>query len=137
MAKGQRRDLEREEFWRDVLARFGTSGLNVRTFCARERLSEPSFYAWRRTLRERHAQQSRPAFVPLVVGDAAVSLSQLPGPPEPPERGIVIELHVPACGPRPLVLRLPVALPIGQVAQLVHAIAAGPDDEPRKAEVQP
>jgi len=32
------------------------SGLSVRAFCEQQDLSQPSFYAWRRTLAERDAQ---------------------------------------------------------------------------------
>jgi hypothetical protein len=111
MAKGQQRDPKREAYWRSVMTRFGKSGLSARGFCARERLSEASFYFWRRVIRERDAQASRtrPAFVPVVVHD---------GGPGPSVAGIVIELR----GGR--ALRLPAALPALQVAQLVHAIEA-------------
>lgn len=52
MARSER-DPQREQYWRDTLARFGTSGLSVREFCRREKLGEPLFYAWRRTIAER------------------------------------------------------------------------------------
>jgi transposase-like protein len=52
MARSER-DPKREQFWRNALARFGGSGLSVREFCRRERLGEPLFYAWRRTIAER------------------------------------------------------------------------------------
>ena len=50
---------EKESFWRLAMEEFRTSGLSVRAFCAREGLSEPSFYAWRRKLQQRDTQ--RPA----------------------------------------------------------------------------
>ncbi len=50
-----KRDGGREAYWRGVLRRQAASGQSVRGFCRLERLSEPSFYAWRRTLREREA----------------------------------------------------------------------------------
>ena len=46
-------DPQRDRFWREVLARYGASGLSVRAFCVQAGLSEPSFYAWRRTLARR------------------------------------------------------------------------------------
>jgi hypothetical protein len=111
MAKGQQRDLKRERFWRGVLARFGASGLSVRRFCARERLSEPSFYSWRRVIGQRDAQAAPPpAFVPVLVGHEHGDSTA----------GMAIELR----GGR--VLRLPAALPVAQVAELVHAIEAAP-----------
>ena len=42
------RDVAKERFWRGVLKKFAAGGLSVRAFCRQERLSEPSFYAWRR-----------------------------------------------------------------------------------------
>ena len=44
---------EKEEFWRLVIEEHGASGLSVRAFCEREGVSEPSFYAWRKRLRDR------------------------------------------------------------------------------------
>ncbi|HEX4000847.1 MAG TPA: hypothetical protein VHX65_20030 [Pirellulales bacterium] len=55
--RGQR-DPGRERFWREALAQFGGSGLSVREFCRREKLGEPLFYAWRRTIAERDAAPS-------------------------------------------------------------------------------
>jgi hypothetical protein len=40
----------REEFWRELLRERGSSGQSIRVFCAAHRVSEPSFYAWRRRL---------------------------------------------------------------------------------------
>lgn len=116
MAKRQRRDSGREAYWREVLGRFDKSGLTVRAFCTREKLSEPSFYHWRRVIQQRDGGRRDAAaeFVPVVVRD------------EPSGSGgaeIVIELRG---GPRRCVLRLPPALPMRQVAELVHAIEAAP-----------
>ena len=43
---------EKEQFWRLVLEEHARSGLSAREFCRRETVSEPSFYAWRRRIRE-------------------------------------------------------------------------------------
>lgn len=48
-----KRSAEKESFWRLVLEEYQRSGLAVRAFCQREGLSEPSFYAWRREIRQR------------------------------------------------------------------------------------
>jgi hypothetical protein len=45
--------------WRNILNRQANSGLSVRRFCAQENVSEASFYAWRRKLRERKADDRR------------------------------------------------------------------------------
>ena len=113
MVKRRRRDSGREAYRRGMLARFGKSGLNVRGFCAREKLNEPSFYHWRRVLGERDGagRDAAAEFVPVVVRDE----SRGSGGAE-----IVIELG------SGRLLRLPSALPLRQVAELVHAIEAAP-----------
>ena len=67
----KRRDAGKERFWRDVLKRQAASGLSVRAFCEREKLTESAFYAWRRTLAERNtepkAAQRRSTFLPMTV----------------------------------------------------------------------
>lgn len=105
-----RRDAKREAFWRGVLKRYATSGLTIRAFCQREQLTEPAFFAWRRTIAERDAEAKapkRPAFLPVVVeGDSRR------------DGGIAIELaggHV---------LRLPEATPTQRLVELVHALEA-------------
>jgi len=74
--------------WREILKRQAASGLSVREFCANEGVAQPSFYAWRRKLRERKNNGSRPRearrpkgapdhermFVPLELLGAAQSL---------------------------------------------------------------
>jgi hypothetical protein len=68
MTQGKPRDARKEQQWRRWIESWRTSGLNVRDFCARHGLAQPSFYAWRRELQRREAEQ--PAFVPVsVVGD--------------------------------------------------------------------
>ena len=64
MAK-QQRDPAKEANWREVLGRHASSGLSVREFCKRERLTESQFYAWRRTISQRSEPEiTSPAFVP-------------------------------------------------------------------------
>ena len=116
-----RRDLDKERFWRGVVRRHAASGLSARAFCRREKLGEPSFYAWRRTIRERDAAAiptkrgrdaeakrsggPRPAFVPLLMSERSLC-----------EASIVIEL----AGGR--TLRLPESIPAQRLAEVVHAI---------------
>ena len=108
MAKGKR-DLRLEARWRDLVARQPQSGLSVRGFCQRERVTECGFYAWRRELRLRDQERPKPqpAFVPVA----------LPQAMSPEGDGqIIIELR----GGR--VLRLPPALPLARITELVGAI---------------
>ena len=46
-------DLHKERHWLGLIRRWQRSQLTAREFCERLGLSEPSFYAWRRTLKER------------------------------------------------------------------------------------
>jgi hypothetical protein len=71
MSRGNPRDPRKERFWRRLLRQWRRSGLSVRAFCHQHGLSEPNFYAWRRTLADRDAPAV--AFVPVGVL-----------PPEPP-----------------------------------------------------
>ena len=59
------RDLDRESYWRTVLACWRRSGLSVRAFCRAEGLCEPTFYLWRRKL-DRN-QPKPPAFLPVQI----------------------------------------------------------------------
>lgn len=43
---------EKAEFWKMAIAEHAASGLSVRKFCRQQSLSEPSFYAWKRKLKQ-------------------------------------------------------------------------------------
>ena len=53
----RRKNGETERLWRDRVERQAVSGLSIRQFCAQERISPPSFYAWRRRLKERSGRR--------------------------------------------------------------------------------
>jgi transposase-like protein len=59
MTRGRARDRGKERCWRQVLRQWRRSGQGVRQYCAAHGLSEASFYAWRRTVRERDQQAKR------------------------------------------------------------------------------
>ena len=59
------RDASKERFWRRMVRLWSHSDLTIRAFCQLHDLSEPSFYAWRRILERRAAEQA--AFVPVQV----------------------------------------------------------------------
>jgi transposase-like protein len=65
MSTNKERSSSKEQFWRRMVRQWRNSGLSVRAFCAEQGLSEPSFYAWRRTLAER--DEATVPFVPLTV----------------------------------------------------------------------
>jgi transposase len=46
-------DSRKERCWLERIRLWQQAQLSVREFCRRRRLSEPSFYAWRRLLHER------------------------------------------------------------------------------------
>ncbi len=58
MARGDR-DLSKEQFWRGILRQWDSRKQKVRDFCSEHGVSEPSFYAWRRTIAERDRQAAR------------------------------------------------------------------------------
>ncbi len=101
-----KRNPSKEQFWRDVLARYASSGLNVREFCHREQLKENSFYAWRRTITDRdQAGSSPPAFVSATINGEAKG-------GEPLVLGLAGGLQ----------LRLPQTTSADRVAELVRAL---------------
>ena len=70
----RRTDPVLERTWRERIAAWAASGVSAREFCRARGLSEPSFYAWLRELRERDAatgsakpSRTPPAFVPVTV----------------------------------------------------------------------
>jgi transposase len=69
MAQHPNRDKERR--WLDCFRLWQQSGLGVRAFCRRHRLSEPRFYVWRRILRQRGLLDQ--SFQASAAADAAVS----------------------------------------------------------------
>jgi hypothetical protein len=65
MSTTNQRHSSKERFWRRMVRQWRQSGLSVRDFCAEQQISEPSFYAWRRTITRREAQAA--CFVPVQV----------------------------------------------------------------------
>jgi hypothetical protein len=59
MAQGRERDRCKERDWRQVLRHWRRSGQGVRAYCVENGLSEPSFYAWRRTIQQRDQRAER------------------------------------------------------------------------------
>lgn len=78
-----RSDPNKLAVWRARLERFARSGLAVAPFCARERVSEASFYHWRKKLglhkRRQRTMDRRGAFQPVAVVPA--TFEDIPRPP--------------------------------------------------------
>lgn len=85
----RKKHIEKQARWREILDRQPGSGLSIRGFCASEKISEASFYAWRKKLRRRagdrtqsprtmsqreEAPSSEGLFVPLRLLDTAATL---------------------------------------------------------------
>jgi transposase len=85
---GRRTDPSLEDLWRQRLLRFERSGLSAVAFCAKEGVSPPSFYAWRRRLQPPAEQAAHLVPVRLLPAAAPVEML-LPG-------GIVLRL-APGC----------------------------------------
>jgi len=83
---GPGRKRTKENFWRGTLLDFAASRQSVREFCRTRQLSEPSFYAWRRTVAQRDADRSKaarpavraPAFLPIKLADAGTAWGDMP-----------------------------------------------------------
>ncbi|QDV35221.1 IS66 family insertion sequence element accessory protein TnpA [Tautonia plasticadhaerens] len=111
MPKTRRRREEREQFWRDTIADWKTSGKSVRAFCAARGVSEATFFARRRELASRE-QPRRPEAPPRPPSFAPVHII-----PEP-----VAEVVLPSG----LVVRVPIGVDATAVARLVTALGASP-----------
>jgi hypothetical protein len=78
---------DRELHWRGVLQRQAESGLNVAEFCRRNSISGPSFYSWKRKLKERDAglpQENQPTRSQTVsAGQLLPVRIESTDPPEP------------------------------------------------------
>jgi len=92
MPRPEWRDAAKERHWRRLLQQWRRSGKTGRDFCCENRLSEPSFYAWKREIAKRDQERrtaaqvtarvsakarpsvadALPAFVPVTL-DAAAS----------------------------------------------------------------
>jgi hypothetical protein len=85
-----RRDPAKERYWRRLLRLWRASGLNGRDFCAQQRLSEPSFYAWRRELARRDQQRQAPQAGAAAATPAFVALAVAADPVSPPAIEVVV-----------------------------------------------
>jgi transposase len=72
MSTTKQRDPRKEQFWRKVVQDWRASGLSVCQFCRLRKLSEQSFYGWRRTLQLRDAEAPSTPFIPVRIVPEAV-----------------------------------------------------------------
>jgi len=94
------RDLGRERYWRQVLARRESSGATVRAFCRQEGISESSFHYWRREIARRDAETSCDE-LPIANGEPVAE--------QPPARFVPVSI-APSAAPIEIVLPTDVVL---------------------------
>jgi hypothetical protein len=92
MARPEWRDPAKERWWRRLFTQFQRSGLTGRAFCARHRLSEPSFYAWRREL----ARRDRERLAVVTNGQAKSAKSERPSTGAFVQVGVDARMSAPA-----------------------------------------
>jgi hypothetical protein len=113
------KDIGLEHTWRLRLRRQATGGRSIADFCARERVSTASFYAWRRRLAA--PPVSTPSQPPLFV---PIRLDPAPPAGDPsPDPGFEIEL------PHRVRLRCSAAPDPVWLGRLVAALAGSPPRE--------
>jgi hypothetical protein len=110
MPRTSRRDPKPESFWRDLIARWKTSGQAVATFCATHRVGQASFYSWRQRLAARNSEPTAPA-------PPAATFAPLRVVPDPTAEVIL---------PTGLIVRVPVGADPAAVARLVAALGSPP-----------
>jgi len=78
----QRPDASKQERWLELIRRWRRSQSTIREFCQCHHVSEASFFAWRRVLRDRglldeptESKSSAPAFVKLTTPDPEPTVS--------------------------------------------------------------
>src|SRR5215831_1886592 len=67
MFRSTHRRFKPEPFWRDLIDRWKASGQTVATFCAAHRVSQATFYSWRKRLAAPNPDTTPPApmFAPV------------------------------------------------------------------------
>ena len=66
------RTFERESYWRGVLKQYSESGLSIRAFCQKNRISEGSFFSWRKRIQSRDADTAA-----VAVSDSSPNVAKL------------------------------------------------------------
>src|ERR1035437_2854863 len=67
-SKRLRGGASRRDYWQGVLARHAESGLSIKTFCTRERISYQNYFLWKRKFRDEPGRlQGEVTFAPVTV----------------------------------------------------------------------
>jgi transposase len=110
MPRTPRRDSKPEPFWRDLIDRWRASGQSVAAFCAAHRVSQATFYSWRKRL-SAHSPNTSTQLPP------AVTFAPVRVVPDPTAEVIF---------PSGLVVRVSVGADPAAVARLVAALGGAP-----------
>jgi hypothetical protein len=102
-------DSKLEVFWRDLITRWKTSGQTVAAFCTAHRVSQPSFYSWRRRLATRNSQ-------PTPSASPTATFASVRVVPDPTAEVLL---------PTGVVVRVPAGADPQAVARLVAALGGG------------
>jgi len=116
------RDPKLERVWRATLAKWIKSGLSIREFCLRHRISEPSFYHWRREIA---ARDNTPVAKPTAPNRS--SKSRRGSTPTSPSRSTASRRSSTAA-PRPsfVALRVVADTPLELVLRTGHVLRVPP-----------
>jgi hypothetical protein len=110
MPRTSRREPKPVPFWRDLIERWKTSGQSIAAFCDTHRVSQATFYSWRKRL----TAQSRPT-------------TALPSPtPKFAAVRVVPDPTVEVVFPSGLIVRIPIGDDAAVVARLVAALQGVP-----------
>ena len=110
MPRTSRRGPKPEPFWRDLITRWKTSGQTVAAFCAAHRVSQATFYSWRKRLAAHGRDTATPA-------PPAPTFATVRVVPDPTAEGVL---------PTGLVVRVPIGADPAAVARLVAALGGAP-----------
>jgi hypothetical protein len=110
MPRTSRRESKPEPFWRDFIERWKTSGQSIAAFCATHRVSQATFYSWRKRL----TAHSRPTTALPSPTPTFASVRVIPDP--------TVEVVFPSG----LVVRVPIGADAADVARLVAALQGVP-----------
>src|SRR5262245_33752175 len=110
MHRTSRRESKPEPFWRDLIDRWKTSGQSIAAYCAAQRVSQATFYSWRKRL----TAHSHPT-------------TALPSPtPQFASVRVIPDPTVEVVFPSGLVVRVPIGADAAGVARLVAALQGVP-----------
>jgi transposase-like protein len=125
VARPHLRDPKLEQFWRTTLAKWITSGLNIRDFCRRHRLHEPSFYHWRREIA---ARDGAPVAQPTTTPKPTPARRRSPAPAPRPRPTAPAPRRRSAPAPRPsfVALRVVPDTPLELILRSGHVLRVPP-----------